>query len=487
MWRPLGSGHSAPRSIIYSSKSIWAPPDQGGPPVASDNHCEAAPTPGGRGRLTVLSGLLKFGQQYKRGSDLASSDTTDEGRTNSSAPVAGKLDRSYWRLWWANGINSIGDGLFVAAMPLLAVTVTRDPRQISLIAAMTYLPWLLLSLPVGVLVDRRDRVTLMWTCQVFEAIVVSGIAIAAATKTANIPMLVIASFLLGSAEVVIMNAAQSVLPQFVPANLLQRANSNQQVAQNLGLATLGPPLGGFLFALTATLPFGLDGVSFVVSAGLLAMLPHQHVERTERRAVGHEMVVGLRWLAKHKLLRLLAFMLAWNTFTNQMGFATLVLYATGTLHVSSHDYGLMLLGIGVGGAAGGLVNARIARRIGALPALIASYAFNSIIYVAMGFAPSGVVLAVLLGACGFAVTITSVVTVSLRQQIVPSNMLGRVNSAYRMLGWGLMPVGSVVGGFVADQFGLRAPMVGAGAIRMLVLVLALPALLAGARQLRHGS
>src|SRR5690242_14983325 len=76
-----------------------------------------------------------------------------------------RLGDRYWRLWWANAINSVGDGAFIAALPLLAVTVTHDPRQISMLAVASYLPWLLLSLPAGVIVDRYDRATLMWRCQ----------------------------------------------------------------------------------------------------------------------------------------------------------------------------------------------------------------------------------------------------------------------------------------------------------------------------------
>jgi predicted MFS family arabinose efflux permease len=147
----------------------------------------------------------------------------------------------------------------------------------------------------------------------------------------------------------------------------------------------------------------------------------------------------------------------------------------------------MLLGVGLGGVLGGLANARIAARLGVIPALVTSYMISSLIYVAMGFAPSGTVLALVLAAYGFVVTITGVVTVSLRQQIIPGHLLGRVNSAYIMLGWGLIPLGGIVGGFVAARFGLRAPMLGAGGIRIVVLALLLPALVAGARELRGAS
>jgi len=195
------------------------------------------------------------------------------------------------------------------------------------------------------------------------------------------------------------------------------------------------------------------------------------------------MLEGMRWLKGHKVLRTLALMLGMNTFCHQMGFATLVLLATETLHLGTRAYGLILIGGGLGSIIGGLVNARIAERLGTLPALVVSYAANAAIYIGIGLAPNGGVLAGLLTVSGLVVTVTGVVTVSMRQQIVPGHLLGRVNSVYRMLGWGLMPFGSLLGGYVAHQFGLRAPFIGAGAIRVLVLAAAAPALIAGVRSL----
>ncbi len=95
--------------------------------------------------------------------------TQAPSRAAPAAPAATRLGRAYWRLWWANAISSTGDGAFVAALPLLAVTITRDPRLISVVAAATYLPWLLLSLPAGAVVDRYDRATLMWRAQAVQA------------------------------------------------------------------------------------------------------------------------------------------------------------------------------------------------------------------------------------------------------------------------------------------------------------------------------
>ena len=406
----------------------------------------------------------------------------EAGAVGSAETGRSGLGAHFWRLWWANGINSVGDGAFVAAMPLLAVTVTKDPQQIALISAAGYLPWLLVSLPAGAIVDRYDRATLMWRWQAAQAVVVAAIALAAGGGKVSIPLLAGATFLLGSAEVLITNAAQAILPQVVPAALLQRANGNQYVIQTVGASSVGPPLGSLLFAFAVVLPFLVDAGSFAVSAVLLAGLPRRHTHLTQRRSIRAEMAEGLRWLAEHRLLRTLAVLLSANTFCNQLAFSTLVLYATQTLHLSVRSYGLMLVGEGIGSVLGGLVNARIVKRAGVLPAFVAALVLNVASYLGMGLAPNGVVLAALLALCGFVVTISSVVTVSLRQQIVPERLLGRVNSVFRMLGWGLMPVGALVGGLVARHYGLRAPFLAASSLRALILIVTVPILFAELRR-----
>ncbi|HJY55077.1 MAG TPA: MFS transporter, partial [Streptosporangiaceae bacterium] len=190
-----------------------------------------------------------------------------------AAPPAPRLSRDYWRLWWANAISSTGDGAFVAALPLLAVTITRDPRLVSVVTAATFLPWMLISLPAGAVVDRYDRAALMWRAQAVQAAVVAVVAILIVAHRADIEVLAVGGLLLGSAEVIFSNAAQSVLPALVPPDLLPKANGSQQVSLTVGESFLGPPVGSLLFAAAAALPFGLDAVSFAGSAALLAGLP----------------------------------------------------------------------------------------------------------------------------------------------------------------------------------------------------------------------
>jgi MFS family permease len=403
--------------------------------------------------------------------------------TQTATRTPARLGRHYWRLWWANTISSTGDGAFVAALPLLAVTITRDPRLVSVVTAATYLPWMLLSLPAGVVVDRYDRAALMWRAQAVQAAVVAAIAVLIVFHEADIEVLAAGGLLLGSAEVIFSNAAQAVLPALVPPDLLPKANGSQQVSLTVGESFLGPPVGSLLFAAAAALPFGLDAGSFAGSAALLAALPRTRPTpgNAGRQRIRAQIAQGLRWLAGHRLLRVVAVLLGIYNFANQMGQAILVLLATQTLHVSTRGYGLLLAASAVGSVVGGLVNPVLTRRLGLLPSLVLPALIDAAAFVGIGLAPSPVVVAALLAVQGFSVTMWNVVTVSLRQRIVPGHLLGRVNSVYRMLGWGLMPLGALAGGFVAHAAGLRAPYIVAGLLCGLSALVALPFLLAAVR------
>jgi MFS family permease len=396
-----------------------------------------------------------------------------------------RLPAAYWRLWWAAAVDNIGDGAFAAAVPLLAVTITHDPRLISLVTAATYLPWLLLSLPAGAVVDRYDRVSLMWRSQAIQAVIVGVVAVLAAVGAVGIPVLAVMAFGLGACEVVFGNAAQAILPEIVPKSLLHKANGTQYSITTVGQLFLGPPVGSLLFAIAIALPFGMDAGSFALSAALLATLPRRPKATIEHPSMRTAIADGLRWLTRHRLLRTLALLLGVNNFCFQLGAVTLVLLATQTLHLSARGYGLLLAAAAIGSVVGGMVNARIVARIGALPALLAALGANVVIFEAIAVSPDAIVLGALLALNGFATTMWNVVTVSLRQQVVPSEFLGRVNSIYRMIGWGMIPLGALTGGVIAHLLGLRAGYSVAGVIRGLALIVALPVLVSAVRAARE--
>jgi MFS family permease len=396
-----------------------------------------------------------------------------------------RLGAAYWRLWWANAVDNAGDGAFAAALPLLAVTVTRDPRLVSAVSVATFLPWLLVSLPAGVLVDRRDRTTLMWQAQLVQGAAVTVIAVLVAVHQVSIWALAVAGLCLGTAQVVFDNASQSMLPSLVPKDLLPKANGSLYVVQVISGSFFGLPAGGALFAVAPVAPFAVDAASFAGSARLLKGLPRSRPRTGERgsRETSSEggARAGLRWLSRHRLLRIVVVMLAVAGFSTSMGSATLVLYATQTLHVPVREYGLLLASSAVGSVLGGLVNPVLARRVSPVPLLVMAGVVGSARAVGMGLAPDAVVLGALLACGGFFTTLWNVVTVSMRQREVPTELFGRVNSVYRMLGWGTRPLGALAGGFVAHAAGLRAPFIVGGILRGTLLLALLPALLAAVR------
>ncbi len=393
------------------------------------------------------------------------------------------LGPAYWRLWWASAVSTTGDGVLVAALPLLAVTITRNPLLISLVTAAEFLPWLLLSLQVGVLVDRYDRATLMGRAQVLQGSVIAVLAVLVLLHATDIAVLMIAAFGLGVGEVVFSNASQSVLPQLVRADQLPEANGNQYAVQTIGQEFAGPPLGSLLFTAAArAVPFGLAAASFAGSAALLTRLPKHPPDTVPDGTVRSRAAEGLRWLLGHRLLRVVAVLLGVSSFCNTMGLAMLVLLVTETLKLSSGFYGALLTAAAVGSVLGGLLNPWLTRRLGQLPSLVIALGATSVIYVGIGLAPNVLVLAALEVGNGFVVTMWNIVTVTLRQRIVPNDLLGRVNSAYRLLGWGLMQAGAVAGGFVAHLAGLRAPYVLAGLLCGVATLVAWPLLRGGAGQ-----
>ncbi|MBE1494324.1 MFS family permease [Amycolatopsis lexingtonensis] len=383
----------------------------------------------------------------------------------------------YRRLWWATGVDTLGTGAFTAAMPLLTVTVTRDPRLVSLVATAAALPWLLLALPAGALADRHDRAGLMWRAQAGQAALAGALAVAVACGGAGIPVFVVVAFGLGTGDVVFGTAAQAILPDLLPPSDLPRANGRQQAITTVAQQFAGPPLGSALFGVAAALPFGLDAVSFAVSAAVVATLSRRARGGARRSGVRE----GLTWLRRHRLLRTLALLLGVNAFCGQLATVTLALLATEVVHIGARGYGVLLAGAAAGSVLGGLVNARLVARIGTRAALVTALTVNAGAFAEIGLSPSAVPMGAFLAVSGFATTLWNIVAIGLRQRLVPPALLGRVTGAYRLLGWGLIPAGTLAGGLVAHGLGLRAPYLVAAVVRGLALVPALPILL---RELR---
>ena len=385
------------------------------------------------------------------------------------------LGPDYRKLWTAAGVSTLGDGVRLAALPLLAASITRDPGAVAVVTLAGSLPWLLFSLVSGAVVDRVDRRRVIWQVDTGRALVMFGLATAIVFDATSIALLVVVAFLLGTGETLFDNAAQALMPAVVPRDRLEDANSRLYAVQITSQEFVGPPVGSLLFAAAMAAPFFLDAGSFVAAAALvLGIRGGRRTPRPETEArtrLRTEIGEGLRWLWRHRLLRTLALMLGvWNLLTTASG-AVFVLFATEDLHVSTAGYGLLFSAGAVGSIVGSVFATRIIRSVGPGRALLAAVVISALANFVVALTSNAYLVGVM-GAIGSLVAIVwNVITVSLRQAIIPDELLGRVNSVYRFLGWGMMPIGAALGGLVASAFGLRATYWIGGAVLLAMALL----------------
>lgn len=387
-----------------------------------------------------------------------------------------RLPPAYWRLWTASTISNLGDGVFIVALPLLAARLTRSELSISFVGVAAALPWLLLSLPIGVLVDRIDHRVLMVRSDVFRCAVIGTLTIIVAAGRAEVWMLWIAAGCLGVAEVFFDNASQALVPSIVPIEQLEKANGRRFAAEIAANSFVGTLIGSLLFVAALWLPFGVDATSFAIAAMLvfsiqLSVKPPPPPKAIRPR-IRTDIKEGLQWLMRHQVLRGLALAASLSVLGMQMTAAIFVLFAQDLLHLSDRWYGALIAIGAVGAVAGGLLAERLSRRFSSLLIIYGTVVVWTLCMFAEGFWPRLWVSATVTAAMAFGTTVWNTVTVSLRQRIVPANMFGRVNSVYRWLVWGSISVGAALGGVVAREFGLRAPFfVGAvmGAIALITL------------------
>jgi MFS family permease len=393
------------------------------------------------------------------------------------ADTPASLGANYIKLWSASAISNLGDGVRMAALPLLAATLSREPAKVAAIDLAQSLPWLLFALIAGALVDRLNRRTVMVYANVFRAAVMATLALVVFTDIANFPLLYALAFLLGSAETMFDNSAQAIMPSLVPRSLLETANGRMFAAEMVANQFAGPPLGSFLFVAAAGAPFVVDSISFAVAAVLIFLIAGSFATTPPpagRVPLHRDIGEGLRWLWQHRLLRTLAIMLGtWNMLTTAW-FSIFVLFALQILDLSKGGFGILLATMAAGSIAGGLVGPWVNRVLGPGTTLIATVFVGAAAPLVIALTSSPVVAGMMLVLEGLVIIVWNVITVSLRQAIIPDRLLGRVNSVYRLVGWGTLPVGAALGGFLGSVFGLRAPLFVNVAVLAIMGVAAIP-------------
>jgi hypothetical protein len=291
------------------------------------------------------------------------------------------------------------------------------------------------------------------------------------TRSGLYLVLLVATLCLGLAEVLRDNCGQTLLPALVAAPMLERANGRLWSAELVANAFVGPVLGSLLLSLSFALPFVLDAGSFAVAAGLVFLIAGQYrapqVVGEQRRSWREELVEGVRWLRGHELLWPMAIILGLLNAIGMMTAATFVLFGQEVLGTSARTFAILGTGGAIGGIVGSLTAPAVSRRIGGGPALALTMVGGAVSSAALALTSSWPVAWLAFGLEAGLGSLWNVITVSLRQAIIPDQLLGRVNSVYRFLGWGMMPIGSLVGGLVvalastvtSREVALRVPFV----------------------------
>ena len=371
------------------------------------------------------------------------------------------LPSNYWRQFIATSISNVGDGMEHAAAPLLALSLTRDPRLIAGVSFATALPWLVLTLPAGVYIDRFNRKHLMVAVNAIRTVLYALIAYSAWQGSLTIWSFMLILLGVGCCEVIFDMSAQAFLPAIVPPDLLEKANGRLYTAEVIANSFVGLPLGAWAFVAAVGIPFGANAASFALAALLVSTIhlpskdqPAVNVQPQSFRA---DLAEGVKWLWANKLIRTLAIMLGITNMATMFGDAIFVKYAADELGVTGRGYGLLLSLMAIGSIVGGFVGDRIAKRLGPPLAMITSFGVFSTVGLIYFFMPHIWSVAIAVSVMGLAGTTSNIVTVSLRQRIIPAELFGRVNSVYRLIGTGSISLGALIGGQIAYSYGLRSP------------------------------
>ncbi|MER7334289.1 MULTISPECIES: MFS transporter [unclassified Micromonospora] len=392
------------------------------------------------------------------------------------------LGRPFWTFWGAAALANLGDGIRVAAFPLLAAALSDDPVAVAAVAAAQLLPWLVTGLFAGALADRRGARGIIAAADVGRVLVLSALAVAVATGTAPIGLVVVAAFLLGVGETLRDTAAQTAVPRLVDDALLEKANGRLVAGEIVGNEFVGPPVGALLFVAGAALPFAVNGASLALAVMLVLSLPLT-LARPGRSQAGVDgtsggtgapardgALAGLRWLARQPVLRTLVLVGAAVAAADSAWFAIFVLYARESLGLGAFGFGLLLATGAAGGLAGSLVADRLIGRFRHRHVLTWSMAVTAGAPMLLVVAPhrAAAVAVVVTTSASFAVL--NVAALSLRHRLVPGDLLGRVVAASRVLTYGCTALGALAGGALAAGLGLDAPFLLSGAVAVAATV-----------------
>ncbi|MDQ3885534.1 MAG: MFS transporter [Actinomycetota bacterium] len=403
--------------------------------------------------------------------------------SEATAVATGVHSPAFRRLWGAWTVSLCGDGVRTLALPLYVAVQTRDALAASAVAAAEVLPWLLVALPAGALVDRLPPRTVLLTTHVVRVGLTAGLVGALATGMATVPVLCAFALLLTTAETFAYPASQVMLVALADGELDQ-ANARFFAVNTLGLNFVGPLVAGAVFLVDPALAFAIDGMTFVAAAVLVATLPAvAHPERKQDvRTLWAEVGEGLRLLYAIPGLRTLVSMVAIGTLAIAAVNTLLPLYAVEILSMGSVEVSTLLVVLASGTLLGTWLAPQVSPRWGDGPVMVTGMGINGIGIALIGLVPTATAAWSGNALMGIGLGLWNVLSAARRQRLTPATAMGRVSGAYRVVAWGLMPLGAATAGSIAAVTSLNTPLVLAGAVTLIaVTALAVPLLRTGTR------
>jgi MFS family permease len=421
---------------------------------------------------------------------------------STSAPAAaaplprGGLLRNadFRRLWAAETISQFGTQVTGLAIPLVALYVLQASTfEVALLTAVDFLPFILVSLPAGVWVDRLRRRPILIVGDVGRAALLASIPIAHVLGVLSIWQLYIVGFSVGVLTVFFDVAYQSYLPALVDREHLVEGNAKLDISRSAAQLA-GPGIGGYLVGLlTAPVAIVVDAISFVASALFVvrirrqepapdrASTPEQH--RTSMRT---EVAAGLRWVLGHPYLRYIAASTATSNLFSNITFSIFIVFVVRELGMTPEAIGLVFGLSNVGFLLGAVFAGRIARRLGVGWTIILSMFVTAPAALLVALAPRAAPIPFILvgfAVVGFGGVVYNVNQVSLRQAITPDRMQGRMNATMRFIVWGTIPIGATLGGILGTTIGLRETLIVGAAGSFLAVIPLLLSPLRGVREM----
>jgi MFS family permease len=368
-------------------------------------------------------------------------------------------NRDYMLLWAGQAVSSAGTQITQLTFPLLVLAITRSPAQAGIVAALRALPYALLSLPAGALVDRWDRKRLMIISDIGRALALASIPLALALGRLTVVQLGIVSLIEGALFLFFSLAESACLPQVVEKEQLSDALAQNQVTDSTA-QLLGPSLGGALYGLGMAVPFLADAISYAASLLSLALIrkPFQEDRAQGQGRLREEIVEGVTWLWRQGILRFVA-LLTGGLMVCSVGYPLIMIVLGERVGAAPFAIGLIFASGGLGSIAGGLVTPYLQRRWQFGPLMIWSAWIWALTWLFFLFAPNALTLGIANAAAFIIVPIYMTAVYRYRLTVTSDRLQGRVNAVFRLIVWGSQPLGVALAGFLLERLGANLTIV----------------------------